>query len=460
VLLEEALRKATSRPALQAEIHCRLAWATRFRKGFVGALAHARAALELAEELDDDALRVEALEILTFLGAAVGDEEAAAYAARAHELATAVGDAELLKRAVGALAGVLDDDAAGALLEREYHEWHDRDELYAARLLGGLARTELTGGRWELAADYAARALEVSIQYGLDAPWYHLPVAMIAAHRGQLDVARAHSELALRLGEQQIGLHTPVHLATLGLVALHEGDPSTALDWFSRAEATTTRLGWREARNRWWIPDHVEALLELGRLDDAERILDTWEVDARRLSRERLLVHVTRCRGLLALARGDVAAAASLLESAVAQHENIGDAFGRARGLLALGIARRRARQKRAAHDAIRAALDGFEQLGAATWIAKARGELGRIGGRTREEGLTAAERRVAALVAEGRTNREVASALFVGERTIETHLSHVYAKLGLRSRAELARSFRPEVEAPEQSSGGLAISS
>jgi DNA-binding CsgD family transcriptional regulator len=52
---------------------------------------------------------------------------------------------------------------------------------------------------------------------------------------------------------------------------------------------------------------------------------------------------------------------------------------------------------------------------------------------------LTAAERRVAALAAEGRTNREVAAALFVGERTVETHLSHIYAKLGVRSRTELA---------------------
>ena len=69
--------------------------------------------------------------------------------------------------------------------------------------------------------------------------------------------------------------------------------------------------------------------------------------------------------------------------------------------------------------------------------------ELGRIGGRRREEGLTPAERRVAVLVAEGRTNREVAAALFVTERTVASHLSHVYAKLGVRSRTELARQLR-----------------
>ena len=83
-----------------------------------------------------------------------------------------------------------------------------------------------------------------------------------------------------------------------------------------------------------------------------------------------------------------------------------------------------------------------FEQLGAATWIERARSELGSIGGRTREEGLTPAEQRVAALVAEGRTNREVAAALFLGERTVASHLTHIYAKLGIRSRTELARAL------------------
>jgi DNA-binding CsgD family transcriptional regulator len=85
----------------------------------------------------------------------------------------------------------------------------------------------------------------------------------------------------------------------------------------------------------------------------------------------------------------------------------------------------------------------GFEAIGAAAWAERARSELGSIGGRTRVEGLTPAERRVAVLVAEGRTNREVAAALFLGERTVETHLSHVYAKLGIRSRTELARTLR-----------------
>ena len=100
------------------------------------------------------------------------------------------------------------------------------------------------------------------------------------------------------------------------------------------------------------------------------------------------------------------------------------------------------ARQKRGAREATEAAIAGFEELGEVPWAQRARAELARIGGRTREVGLTPAERRVAALVADGRTNREVAAALVLGERTVETHLTRIYAKLGIRSRTELARTY------------------
>jgi DNA-binding CsgD family transcriptional regulator len=458
-LIEEALRNATSEPALRARILCRLAWTVRFKQGFAEALEHARAALRLADHLGDDALRVEALGIVTFLASAVGDPQAAGCAQRAREIATAVGDPALRWIAINATTTVLgakrDVDAMRPLLEREYEAWRDRDELKAAHALSGLASVELWAGRWGLAAEYAARSLEISIQYGLEVPWYHLPISVVAAHQGDLELARTHSERALQLGEQQFGLHPPVHLGTLGVVAFQRGDLNAAAAWFDESEATTTRLGWAEAAHRWWVADHVETLLELGRPDDAVRVLDAWEADASRLGRGWVLAHVVRCRGLVAAAHGAVDEATALLAEAVVQHASFRDAFGQARALLALGAVRRRARQKRAAREALEAALKSFEQLGAATWADKARAELGRIGGRTRSEALTPAQRRVAALVAEGRTNREVAAALFLSEHTVRTHLSHVYAKLGVRSRSELARTFRPD----EQSSGEPAIS-
>jgi DNA-binding CsgD family transcriptional regulator len=443
-LLEEALREAASRPALQSVIHCRLAWAIRFRKGYVRALEHARAALELAEGLDDDLLRGRAQVVQANLGWIVGDTEAPYVAARAHDFATAIGGEQLVQEATLALVNTLAPssrrDEARALLEREYRDWCERDEPRSARALWGLSWVEFWAGHWELAAAHAARAHDIRIQYGLEVPQDHLPIALVAVHRGLLDLAREHSERALQLAEEQFALHPPQHLAILGLVALSSGDTSTALEWLGKADRQAAALGWGEPSIRWWSSDYVEVLLELARIGEAVRVLDVWEADAARLGREWVLAHATRCRGLVAAAQGNVSRAAIVLEQAVAEHEEVGDPFGRARALLALGIVRRRARQKRPAREALEAALEGFEAIGASGWAAKGRDELGRVGGRTREEGLTSAERRVAALVAEGRTNREVAAALFLGERTVASHLTHIYAKLGVRSRTELAR--------------------
>jgi DNA-binding NarL/FixJ family response regulator len=119
------------------------------------------------------------------------------------------------------------------------------------------------------------------------------------------------------------------------------------------------------------------------------------------------------------------------------------------RALLALGVVRRRARQKRNARAALEAALAGFEALGAASWVTVARAELARIGGRQRVEGLSPSELAVAKLVVEGLTNREIASALFLSQTTVASHLSHIYAKLGVRSRAELMRQMLPEGQLP-----------
>jgi DNA-binding CsgD family transcriptional regulator len=274
-------------------------------------------------------------------------------------------------------------------------------------------------------------------------PQDHLPSAVIAVHRGQLDLAREHAERGLDLAHEQFRGRPVQFMAVLGLVARWSEDPSAAKEWFEKADRRASELGWGEPSIRWWTADYADMLLEDGRIDDAVRVVDVWEADAARVAREWVLAHVTRCRGLVAAAEGEVPRAGSFLERAVEQHEDVGDPFGAARALLGLGVVRRRARKKRDARDAIQAALDGFEQLGAARWAEKARSELGRIGGRRREEGLTPAERRVAVLVAEGRTNREVAAALFLTERTVASHLSHVYAKLGVRSRTELARELR-----------------
>ena len=117
------------------------------------------------------------------------------------------------------------------------------------------------------------------------------------------------------------------------------------------------------------------------------------------------------------------------------------DPFHHARTLLALGRTQRRAKKRAAARATLEDALARFEALGAPLWAEQTRAELARIGGRAPSRGeLTEAERRIAELVAEGRTNREVAAALFLTEHSVETALTRIYRKLGVRSRGELAR--------------------
>ena len=145
--------------------------------------------------------------------------------------------------------------------------------------------------------------------------------------------------------------------------------------------------------------------------------------------------------GLLAAARGDEPAAAAAFERALAEHERVQyRRFELARTLLVQGETLRRFKKRRPAREAIESARDLFDELGARLWSAKAERELARIAGRHRTGGLTETERRVAALVANGRSNKEVASELFVTVHTVESNLTRIYDKLGVRSRTELAR--------------------
>jgi DNA-binding CsgD family transcriptional regulator len=463
-LLEEALAEAAARPELRLRIRIGLASSRRFTSGFAAAFDDARTAVAAANELDDDTLRVSALTAASFLGRAVLSPDAPTYATRAHEIAMRSGDPELLKRSAGVLGQVLVDrgeyEAARASLERDYEDWRELDERFAAALLWSIAWLELWTGNLARAADCAARSYEIHLQYGTEAHADSLPGAWAAAYRGRFDLARELAERGLAFCEQQILVPGPLFPGVLGLLASWSGDAASGVAHFAEADRVAFAIDWRNPHMRPWTADYVEALLELGRTEEAERVLGVWEDDANALAMPRVLVQVARCRGLIAAAQGRVDEAAARLEQVVEDHVRVGDRFGQGRALLALGGARRRQRKKAAARSALDEALTIFDGLGAGSWARRARVELGRIGGRTREPGLTAAERRVAALAAQGRTNREVAAALFLGERTVETHLSHVYAKLGVRSRAELARVYRSDFEAAEQSSGGLTISS
>jgi DNA-binding CsgD family transcriptional regulator len=143
--------------------------------------------------------------------------------------------------------------------------------------------------------------------------------------------------------------------------------------------------------------------------------------------------------------RGDLEASSAAVARALREHDGLPLPFDRARTLFVSGTIERRAKRKKEARETLTDASAVFEGLGAALWADRARAELARIGGRAASSmDLTPTEERVAALVATGSTNREVADALFVSVHTVEANLKRIYRKLGIRSRTELASRFPP----------------
>ncbi len=143
---------------------------------------------------------------------------------------------------------------------------------------------------------------------------------------------------------------------------------------------------------------------------------------------------------MLLAQEGDLDAALEAFEQALQEHERAASPFERARTQLAYGAALRRAKRRADARAMLTDALEAFDALGAVLWAENAAAELARIPGRTRSSGeLSETQRRVAELVAGGLSNKEVAAKLFITVRTVEANLSNVYAKLGIRSRTELA---------------------
>jgi DNA-binding CsgD family transcriptional regulator len=182
----------------------------------------------------------------------------------------------------------------------------------------------------------------------------------------------------------------------------------------------------------------VEALGELGQGEEALEV--TARLAALAADQDHPWAEVTarRCR---ALARPDDADAQVQLAAAADGYAALGLHPEHARTLLALGRAARRLRRWGAARDALERAAAAFDALDSPGWAALARAELDRVGARRpRPPGeLTPAERRVVELAAAGRSNKEIAHALTITINTVEAHLSHAYAKLGVSSRGQLA---------------------
>jgi DNA-binding CsgD family transcriptional regulator len=147
---------------------------------------------------------------------------------------------------------------------------------------------------------------------------------------------------------------------------------------------------------------------------------------------------------------------AQLVVRALEQHADTPDAFEEARTQLAYGERLRRTRHRKLAREQLRATLERFETLDARPWTERARTELAATGETLRRpvpatiDELTSQELQIALLLSRGKTTREAAAAMFLSPKTIEYHLRHVYLKLDIHSREELARALAGQAGAAD----------
>jgi DNA-binding CsgD family transcriptional regulator len=446
--LGRALDDATGDLAQKASVLNLLSRQRTWAGDFDRAIADAQAAAELAETVGAPAELAIALareaQARAFAGEPIAHELLARATALEQELGDAIPVGDSPARIRGACA-LWDDDleTASVCTETAERQAASRSESWQAVVLNTLAEIELRLGKTEQALRHVREAEEIAAHWGVT----HAEAAVLAggalvkAVAGQVDEARSAAERSLEL-MRPAGYDVIVRSAerALGFLELSLGNAAAA---HAVLKPLIARSGIGHPYAAAAAPDDIEALVELGKIAEAEAVLAGLAAHVGRTGRPRATSALCRCKALIAAVRGQLDAAAAHAQEAIATNGEQLEPLERGRALLVIGQIRRRARQKRAGREALEAARTLFEECGAPLWAERARAELSRIGGRaaSRDE-LTTSERRVAELVAEGRTNREVAAELFLTVHTVEKALTHTYRKLGLRSRAELARRF------------------
>ncbi|WP_434739311.1 ATP-binding protein [Micromonospora sp. SH-82] len=261
-------------------------------------------------------------------------------------------------------------------------------------------------------------------------------LAVVAALRGDEESCRRQAREASAIAiPHRVGLRAGVAAYALGLLDLCLGRHAAAHDRFTALAAAGPGVGhpsvvWRTA------PDRVEAAVGAGDGAGARAVVDgyrRWSAHAQTPESRAL---VARCRGL-------VDSCEDALGEALGLHTN---PFEAGRTALLLGERLRRGQRPGEARTHLRRAAETFERAGAVPWARRAREEL-RAAGESGQapppavlDALTPQELRIAGLVADGLSSRQIAARLFLSPRTVEYHLYKMYPKLGIGSRTDLAR--------------------
>jgi len=439
-LCDRALLDAGTDAAVASRIHRTRGAIAYFLGDVPAAEHHAGLGVELAERSgDDQALGMAIAELAhwTFCGgggvrrdlferAIALDGSAGASSPRSH-LAKVVMDND-------------GHDEAREILTLLLAETMETGDLYAASThLFHLAELDVWAGDWLGAIKHAEESLQ--LRQHLDQSGAPLYVeAMARACLGDVDEARSLAEAGLveaRRAEDVVFRAQNLHV--LGFVELSLGDHEAAQALLGEA-TDLMRPRWnREFGDCHMVPDEIEALVALADLARAEDLVAWMDAVAQATQRAWTVATGARSRALVQAARNDLDGADASLERALAAHERLPMPLELGRTLLIRGIVQRRMKRRAVARETLGRAVALFDGCGATLWAERARSEIARIGVRSGAQvDLTPVEQRIAALVAQGCTNGEIAAALSLSRKTVEANLSRSYRKLGVRSRAEL----------------------
>ena len=321
---------------------------------------------------------------------------------------------------------------------------------FPCQALAFLAETEFRLGGWDGARSHAelAVALATDADRAYDLALVHSAAVPVAACRGDWATADGHAQAAEQAARTFGGLAAILAASARGVLGLARDDPDEVLHGAELALAVP-QIDQYDPVVFWWRPAQVWALIRTGHLGQAEAILAATEAQAGRRGDAAASAQAAWLRGWLAMACGDLDQADEVLRTARCTSD--GRLLPFYCGLLDLQHGRCLSRLQRygAAIDAVQAAHHAFSALGAYPFVRASEAELASAGLRPRSggdadlPGLTSQELRVARLVASGLSNREAAAQLYLSPKTVEYHLAHAFAKLGVRSRHQLTTRIR-----------------
>ncbi|MBD8869985.1 ATP-binding protein [Nocardioides donggukensis] len=343
-----------------------------------------------------------------------------------------------------------DSGDARRLIDEVVASARDRVALGALPfLLFHLARDDATTNRWAAAEGSFLEAIRLAAETGhrTDEGAARAGLAWLLARQGRESETRECVAAAAGICEpSRINFGRAWLLFAQGDLELGLGRTEQATEHYLALQRLLEELSVVDP-DLSPVPELVECW---GRAGTPEPALATAEAFHRSASAKGQPWALARAHRALALAGADPA---GNFEEALRLHAATPDAFERARSRLAYGAWLRRERQRSEARAPLRAALETFESLGADPWAATAAAELAATGERVRrrvtgaDRQLTPQELQIATLLAEGRTTREAAAAVFLSPKTVEYHLRHVYLKLGIGSRAELVERWAADPE-------------